>query len=139
MRRLVIAEKGKVMEMIAAALGNMSLKGGTVPFWEGADLMVAAAQGHLVELEPPKQRTLPIFPVFTLCARPGMTPRISRIGQLAATADVLVNACDAGREGELIFRRIVEFLGLQDKPSERLWLQSLTPDAIRRRRTGWWA
>ena len=62
----------------------------------------------------------------------GQSDRIRTIKKLLERDDVdrVVNACDAGREGELIFREIVEFLG-NEKPIERLWLQSMTPEAIR--------
>ena len=62
----------------------------------------------------------------------GHTDRVRVIQKLAERSDVdrIVNACDAGREGELIFREVVSYLGVE-KPVERLWLQSMTTDAIR--------
>ncbi|CAE8623786.1 unnamed protein product [Polarella glacialis] len=135
--RLVIAEKPMVMRMIAEAVGGLKQrpdKTGKLQYFEGDGLLLAAASGHLVNLQQVDWNSpLPIFPSpFKLEVSPAShLPKLNLIRELASRADILVNGCDAGREGELIFRRIIEFLGLESKPSERLWLQSLTPDAIR--------
>ncbi len=99
--------------------------------------------GHLVELLEPedvdpvyKRWTLDVLPIlpaeWKLKPKSGTTERIRAIKQLLARDDVdrVVNACDAGREGELIFREIMEYLESR-KPVQRLWLQSMTRDAIR--------
>jgi DNA topoisomerase-3 len=104
---------------------------------------VTFAVGHLLELLEPEEidprykrwtlADLPILPEqFQLKKKKGQTDRIRTIEKLLARKDVdrLVNACDAGREGELIFREIVKYLG-SDKPIQRLWLQSMTASAIR--------
>src|SRR5262249_60226956 len=76
---------------------------------------------------------LPILPdEFRYRAKEGQSERVRTIAKLIARADVdeIVNACDAGREGELIFQEIAEQLDAR-KPIRRLWLQSMTEDAIR--------
>jgi DNA topoisomerase-3 len=140
-RRLVITEKPSVARDIAAALGGFIEED---EFLESEDFVVTWAVGHLLELaEPgeydPKYRSwsiknLPILPeVFQLRPREGQKKRLDKIQKLARRKDVvgLVNACDAGREGELIYRRIIEYCGLDDLPQQRLWLQSMTKQAIR--------
>ncbi|MCP5071660.1 MAG: DNA topoisomerase III, partial [bacterium] len=69
---------------------------------------------------------------FSLKKKKGQSDRIRTIKKLVERKDVdrVVNACDAGREGELIFREVVKFLGVE-KPIDRLWLQSMTKNAIR--------
>jgi DNA topoisomerase-3 len=104
---------------------------------------VTFSVGHLVQLLPPEDiddkykrwtlDTLPILPEeYQFKPKSGASERIRTIKKLLARKDVdrVVNACDAGREGELIFREIVQFLG-SAKPIQRLWLQSMTPEAIR--------
>jgi DNA topoisomerase III len=99
--------------------------------------------GHLFELLEPEEiddvykrwtlDTLPIIPEsFRTKPKPGQSERIRTIKRLLQSddVDVIVNACDAGREGELIFREIVEHFAIQ-KPIRRLWLQSMTDSAIR--------
>src|SRR5690606_14809295 len=76
---------------------------------------------------------LPILPEkFELKPNDGMKGRIAKMAKVFKDKEVegIVNACDAGREGELIFREIIEFTGTE-KPIFRLWLQSMTPEAIR--------
>ncbi len=141
-KRLVITEKPSVARDIAAALGGFSDEGGE--FLESDDLVVTWAVGHLLELAEPQDYdpklkawtvgSLPIIPdEFRLKPKEGLKKRVDLIKKLAAREDIsgLVNACDAGREGEIIFRRITEYLGLSDMPLERLWLQSMTKPAIR--------
>src|SRR5687767_3275563 len=138
-KRLVITEKPSVARDIVATLGGFKEEDG---YWERDDMVVTFAVGHLLELvEPedidPKYKrwtldTLPIVPeIFPLKPKEGASERLRTIKNLLKRSDVtsLVNACDAGREGELIFREIIEHLQ-SDKPIERLWLQSMTKNAI---------
>ena len=76
--------------------------------------------------------TLPILPEFKLKPKPSTAKQLNIIKSLISRKDVnrLINACDAGREGELIFRNIIQFLGCK-KPHDRLWLSETTPAAIR--------
>jgi len=140
-RRLVITEKPSVARDIAAALGGFSEGDERL---DSEDFVITWALGHLLELSEPQDydpkfrswsiKNLPIVPeVFQLKPREGQKKRLDTIKKLAHRKDVkgIVNACDAGREGELIFRRIVEYCGLGDMPQERLWLQSMTKQAIR--------
>lgn len=130
----MLAEKASVRDAIAAAVGGLEKrKAFGQPYWEGKDLLVTAARGHLVRIPSPAPRvTLPIFPSpFKLEPVKESKALLDLYQALARKAVALVNACDAGREGELIFRRIVQYLHLEVMPSERLWLQSLTPEAIR--------
>jgi DNA topoisomerase-3 len=139
-KSLVITEKPSVARDIAAALGDFQEHDG---YWESDDYVVTFAVGHLLELLPPEEidpeykrwtlANLPILPErFQLKKKKGQSDRIRTIGKLLKRDDVdgVVNACDAGREGELIFREIVDFLG-SEKPVRRLWLQSMTTNAIR--------
>jgi DNA topoisomerase-3 len=139
-KRLIITEKPSVARDIVGALGGFVEKDG---YWERDDYLVTFAVGHLLELvEPedidPKYKrwtldTLPIIPdFFPLKPKEGASERLRTIKQLVKRNDVdaLVNACDAGREGELIFREITEYLDATNKRIERLWLQSMTKRAI---------
>jgi DNA topoisomerase-3 len=139
-KSLVITEKPSVARDITAALGGFQDHDG---YWEGEDYLVTFAVGHLLELLAPEEidpeykrwtlANLPILPErFELKKKKGQSDRIRTIGKLLQRDDVdgVVNACDAGREGELIFREIVDFLG-NEKPIRRLWLQSMTTTAIR--------
>ena len=138
-KRLVITEKPSVARDIVGALGGFAEEDG---YWESDGYVVTFAVGHLLELmEPedldPKYRrwtldTLPILPEqFPLKPKEGTRDRLRTIKKLMERQDVggLINACDAGREGELIFRELVEYMG-SPKPIERLWLQSMTKQAI---------
>jgi len=139
-KALVITEKPSVARDIAAALGGFAEHDG---YFESRDFVVSFAVGHLFELLEPEEvdpkykrwllSDLPILPVeFKLKPKSGQTERIRILKRLARRDDVdrIVNACDAGREGELIFREILKNLGVE-KPVQRLWLQSMTDDAIR--------
>jgi DNA topoisomerase III len=139
-KRLVITEKPSVARDIVHVLGGFQEHEG---FWENDQFVVTFAVGHLLELPAPEDLdpkfkrwtldTLPILPeVFPLKPKAGASERLRIIKKLERRADVdsMVNACDAGREGELIFREIVEYLE-SEKSIERLWLQSMTSDAIR--------
>jgi DNA topoisomerase-3 len=139
-KQLVIAEKPSVARDIAAALGSFHDKG---EYLESPEYVLAWAVGHLLSLAEPQHydkkfkswsiRHLPIIPdQFELTPRDGQRKRLQLLRKLGRRKDVdgLINACDAGREGEMIFRRIVEY-GKLDKPVRRLWLQSMTPQSIK--------
>ena len=134
-KALVITEKPSVARDIAAALPGFTEHDG---YFESDDLVVTFAVGHLFELLEPEEidakykrwtlADLPIIPeTYQLKKKKGQTDRIRVIEKLLERKDVdrVVNACDAGREGELIFREIVKYLG-NTKPIQRLWLQSLS-------------
>ncbi len=138
-KALIITEKPSVARDIAEALGGFTEHEG---YWESDGHLLTFAVGHLFELPPPeevdekyKRWTLDILPIipetFSLKKKKGQSDRIRTIQKLVQRDDVdrLINACDAGREGELIFREVVKFLGVE-KPVERLWLQSMTTGAI---------
>jgi len=141
-KALVITEKPSVARDIADALEGFEEHDG---YFESDDFVVTFAVGHLFELLAPEEvdekykawtlEVLPILPrdgQFNLKPKKGHSERIRTIKKLLKRDDVdrVVNACDAGREGELIFREIVDYLDCE-KPIERLWLQSMTVDAIR--------
>lgn len=139
-KTLVIAEKPSVANDLAKALGKLTKRD---DFFEGDSLVITSAVGHLVELclpnEMDKKRgkwsfaNLPILPErFDLKPIEKSASRLSLIKRLLKRPDIteIVNACDAGREGELIFHYILQLAG-NKKPTRRLWLQSMTPEAIR--------
>jgi DNA topoisomerase-3 len=139
-KSLVITEKPSVARDIADVLGDCTDHDG---YFENDEYVVTFAVGHLFELLPPEEidekykrwtlANLPILPEeFRYRPKAGQSGRIRTIAKLLARKDVdgVVNACDAGREGELIFREIVEHLDSR-KPIRRLWLQSMTDRAIR--------
>jgi DNA topoisomerase-3 len=141
-KALIITEKPSVARDIVQALGGFQ-EHDDGAWWENDDYLVTFAVGHLFELLPPeevdekyKRWTLDVLPIlpdeFKHKPKKGQSERIRIIKRLLARDDVdrVINACDAGREGELIFREIVEHLG-SEKPIERLWLQSMTDQAIR--------
>ncbi len=138
-RWLVITEKPSVAKDIAAALGGFTEGDECL---EREDYVITWAVGHLVELCEPQDydpalrswslKLLPIVPdVFKIKPREGQKKRLDGIKKLAKGTSGIVNACDAGREGELVYRRIIEFIGLEDRPQRRLWLQSMTVESIR--------
>ena len=140
-KTLVITEKPSVARDIADVLGGCRDHDG---WFENDSHVITFAVGHLYELLSPEEvdekykrwtlDTLPILPEeFRLKPKQGHEGRIQTIADLLARDDVdtVVNACDAGREGELIFREIYDELG-STKPMRRLWLQSMTANAIRR-------
>ncbi len=139
-KTLVITEKPSVARDIADVLDGFQDHDG---YLESDTHIITFAVGHLYELLSPEEidekykrwtlDTLPILPeVFRLKPKKGHAERIQTIAGLLARDDVdeVVNACDAGREGELIFREIFDELG-STKPMRRLWLQSMTAGAIR--------
>ncbi|MEE2924358.1 MAG: DNA topoisomerase 3 [bacterium] len=139
-KKLVITEKPSVAGDIAAAL---SIKKKHKGYFEGEDYLITWAIGHLLELQDPEDmdkkykswllKDLPIIPQKFKWKVVSRTKDQYRVIQaLLKTEDVtsVINACDAGREGELIFREIVEREKVK-KPLERLWLSSMTHEAIR--------
>jgi DNA topoisomerase-3 len=139
-KSLIITEKPSVARDIASALGGFREEGG---YYESDAWVLTWAVGHLFELLEPEEidpeykrwtlANLPIIPdTFKTKPKAGQSERVRTIRKLIERDDVesIVNACDAGREGELIFREIVEHFG-STKPIRRLWLQSMTEDAIR--------
>jgi DNA topoisomerase-3 len=139
-KKLIIAEKPSVAADIARALGGFTRKG---DYFESDRYVLSAAVGHLLELAVPEEfdvkrgkwsfAHLPVIPPhFALAPIERGAERLNLLLRLLKRKDVtgLINACDAGREGELIFRYIVQHARVK-KPIERLWLQSMTPGAIR--------
>src|ERR1700689_5025639 len=143
-KSLIIAEKPSVAGDIAKAIGGFKkVADGNESYYESDKYVLSSAVGHLVELCLPgdmdKKKgkwtfaALPVIPdEFALKPIELSEGRLRLLKKLMKRADVtnLINACDAGREGELIFRYIVKLAGCE-KPIERLWLQSMTPAAIR--------
>src|ERR1700756_4600665 len=138
-KALVIAEKPSVALDLTRALGKFEKKG---DYFENKKYVVSSAIGHLVELclpgELDKKRgkwsfqNLPIIPdLFELKLIEKTKSRFKLLKQLMKREDVglLINACDAGREGELIFRYLIKLSGVS-KPIKRLWFQSMTQDSI---------
>ena len=142
MKTLVIAEKPSVARDLADALPGSFENNDT--YLESEDTVITFAVGHLVELTDPedyderfkkwRMADLPIVPEeFRLRARDKKAEKqLKVIHKLLKRDDVdrIVNACDAGREGELIFAYIYETSGV-DKPVERLWINSMTKTAIK--------
>lgn len=143
-KALIIAEKPSVAGDIAKAIGGFKkVADGNESFYESEAYVLSSAVGHLVELCLPGEldkkkgkwsfANLPVIPdEFALKPIEKSEGRLRLLKKLMKREDVtsLINACDAGREGELIFRYIVK-LAKCEKPIERLWLQSMTPAAIR--------
>jgi DNA topoisomerase III len=146
---LVIAEKPSVAQDIVRALTPTAGKFEKhAEYFESDDYVVTSAVGHLVEIKAPEEfdvkrgkwsfAHLPVVPPhFDLAPIEKAKTRLNAVVKLVKRKDVtsLINACDAGREGELIFRLIVQYASSEkkpiDKPVSRLWLQSMTPQAIR--------
>jgi DNA topoisomerase-3 len=139
-KTLVIAEKPSAAGDIARALGV----GRAGDHYENDSYVVSSAVGHLLEMIPPEGAevkrgkwslaNLPVLPRrFDLQPIKNNEARLRQLKKLYARGDVsrVINACDAGREGELIFLNLMRYLG-EKKPARRLWLQSMTPAAIRR-------
>ena len=139
--RVVLAEKPSVARELAAFLGAGSRRDG---YFEGKGYQVTWALGHLVTLKEPQDydpslkkwslATLPFIPdrfELKLLDEKGARQQFAVIKRLFRAADELICATDAGREGELIFRYILELTGATAKPAWRLWLNSLTAGAIR--------
>lgn len=143
-KALIIAEKPSVAADLARALAKAP---GMTPFekekdyFENETHVISSAIGHLLEQEMPMKdgkkigwgfTTLPILPDhFELKPIEQSADRYRLISRLIKRKDVgeIINACDAGREGELIFRNIIEAVGTS-KPIRRMWMQSMTNNAI---------
>ena len=138
--KLVIAEKPSVAQSIAAVLGAKEKKDG---FIEGGGYLVSWCVGHLIGLaqadaygEQYKKwsyEALPILPhdwQYTVAADKGKQFKILKDLMHRGDVSEVVNACDAGREGELIFR-FVYVVAKCEKPMRRLWISSMEDDAIR--------
>ncbi len=139
-KTLIIAEKPSVANDIAKALGGFTKHD---EYFESDEYVLSSAVGHLVEIGVPEEYDvkrgkwtfthLPMIPPhFALNPIAKTESRLKVLNKLLKRKDVdtLVNACDAGREGELIFRLIVQYAKAK-QPIKRLWLQSMTPGAIR--------
>ncbi len=138
--KLVIAEKPSVARDIAAVIGadEKSADGSL----RGNGYIVTAARGHLVRLKEPQEydtkyekwnlSDLPIIPEFQFTEIEGAQDVLERLKRLMTSSEVdeIVEATDAGREGECIFRYVYNFLGCH-KPVSRLWISSLTEQSIR--------
>ena len=143
-KKLIIAEKPSVATDLQKVIGGMERKKTEAgDYFENDQFVVASAVGHLLELSVPEEYDvkrgkwtfahLPLIPPrFELKPITKTASRLKLLGKLIRRKDIagLVNACDAGREGELIFRYIVQSCRSK-KPIERLWLQSMTPAAIK--------
>ena len=138
--KLIICEKPSVAKSVSSALGAKSRADG---FYEGNGLLVSWCVGHLVSpmdaagYDPGYKKwsydDLPILPEpFRYVLAPGKEDAFENLRALMDRPDVdtVVNACDAGREGELIFRLVYEMAGCT-KPILRLWISSMEDAAIR--------
>src|SRR5471032_1015098 len=148
-KTLIIAEKPSVAQDIVRALTPTAGKFEKfAEHFENDRYVVTSAVGHLVEIKAPEEfdvkrgkwsfANLPVIPPhFDLAPIDKAKTRLNAVVKLVRHKDVteLINACDAGREGELIFRLIAQYAeparGALNKPVRRLWLQSMTPQAIR--------
>jgi DNA topoisomerase-3 len=139
-KTLIIAEKPSVAGDISKALGKFQKHD---DHYENDDYVISSAVGHLLTICVPEQfevkrgkwtfANLPVIPPhFDLLPIEKSEARLKVLLKLIKRKDVtaLINACDAGREGELIFRYIVQYAKAK-QPIQRLWLQSMTPAAIR--------
>jgi DNA topoisomerase-3 len=134
-KQLVITEKPSVAADIARALGGFTKHD---DYFESPTMLIAAAAGHLLESRKPTEQwdldLLPILPTtLELVPKSAQEERLEALVSMLNRSDVagVINACDAGREGELIFREIMRYAGCK-KPIQRAWLQSMTAAAIRR-------
>ena len=138
--KLIIAEKPSVAQTIAAALGAKEKKDGYI---EGSGYLISWCVGHLVQLAEAaaygeqyrkwSYDSLPILPQeWKYTVDPDKGKQFATLKELMHRADVseVVNACDAGREGELIFRFVYNQAGCK-KPMRRLWISSMEDAAIK--------
>ena len=149
-KTIIIAEKPSVAQDIVRALTPVAGKFEKhADHFESDGYVVTSAVGHLVEIKAPEEydvkrgkwsfANLPVVPPhFDLAPIDKAKSRLNAVVKLVKRKDVtaMINACDAGREGELIFRLIVQYAQNSEKkptikPIQRLWLQSMTPQAIR--------
>ncbi|MEP6971255.1 MAG: toprim domain-containing protein, partial [Betaproteobacteria bacterium] len=143
-KTLVIAEKPSVAQDIVRALTPVAGKFEKLEdHFENEKYVVTSAVGHLLEIQAPEEfdvkrgkwsfAHLPVIPPhFDIKPMDKTKSRLNAIVKMAKRKDVnaFINACDAGREGELIFRLIQQYSKVRH-PVRRLWLQSMTPQAIR--------
>ena len=141
MKSLIIAEKPSVAADLAKALGKVPKKG---DHFENSDYVISSAVGHVVELQMPEDidkkmygfwrlDALPIIPEkFQLKPVEDSKERFDHLKKLLARKDIdlVINACDAGREGELIFTYIYQ-LTKSKLPVKRAWMQTMTQEGIR--------
>ena len=138
--QLVVSEKPSVGAAYAKVLGATNRQDG---YWEGNGYLVSWCVGHLVELAPPNVydakyvkwsiADLPILPQkWQYLVSASTKKQFGILQKLMHRPDVesIVNSCDSGREGELIFRLVYEQAGCK-KPVSRLWLSSMEENAIR--------
>ena len=138
-KTLIIAEKPSVANDIAKTLGGFTRH---ADYFESDEYVLTSAVGHLVELAAPDEyevkrgkwsfANLPVIPPqFDLHPISRTEARLKLLSRLIRRKDItgIINACDAGREGELIFRLITQYTKAK-QPVRRLWLQSMTPTAI---------
>lgn len=138
---VVVTEKPSVARDLADHLGARSRKEGYI---EGNGYKITWAFGHLVGLKKPEEYdshwkrwtldTLPMLPKkFELIeiGDDGAKKQLNIVKKLLDASQKIICATDAGREGELIFRYIMQWCNLEEKPFQRLWLNSLTPEAIK--------
>jgi DNA topoisomerase-3 len=142
MLRFIISEKPSVSTSIAYCVGaTEKVKDGKNFYWQGNGYIVSNALGHLIGIGMPEDygwekwelETLPLIPQdFKLFPLHGYGEQIKLLKSLMNRDDVteIINACDAGREGECIFRYIYNYLGCK-KPTKRLWISSLTDESIK--------
>ena len=139
-KTLIIAEKPSVANDIAKTLGGFTKHD---EYFESDEYVLSSAVGHLLEIAVPEEfdvkrgkwsfAHLPMIPPhFAVNPIAKTESRLKVLNKLIKRKDVtsLINACDAGREGELIFRLIAQYTKAK-QPIKRLWLQSMTPGAIR--------
>ena len=139
-KTLIIAEKPSVANDIAKSLGGFTKHD---DYFESDQYVLSSAVGHLLEIAAPEEYEvkrgkwsfthLPTIPPhFALNPIPKTEARLKLLNKLIKRKDVseIINACDAGREGELIFRLIAQHAKAK-QPIKRLWLQSMTQGAIR--------
>ena len=138
-KTLIIAEKPSVALDISRALGGFSRHG---DYFESDDTVLSSSVGHLLTLINPDDvlrgkwsfNNLPAIPAKGFDLKPIDKRGEARLKMLLKLIkrkdiDLIINACDAGREGELIFRYIMQY-AKSKKPVKRLWLQSMTKQAI---------
>lgn len=142
MLRLIISEKPVVSASIAYCIGaTEKVSEGNTFYWQGNGYIVTNALGHLFGIGMPEDygwgkweiESLPLIPKkFKLFPLKGYDGQISLLKKLLSRDDVteVINACDAGREGECVFRYIYNYFGCT-KPTKRLWISSLTDESIK--------
>ncbi len=141
MYRMILCEKPSVAQTVAYSLGaNERVVDGKVSYYSGNGLIVTNAVGHIIGIGMPEDygwkkwnlSDLPLMPQFRLFPLGEYDEQLALLKKLLFRLDVseVINACDAGREGEAIFRYIYDYLGC-NKPVKRLWISSLTDESIR--------